>query len=238
MDVYLDVRLAAPAMFFFLTDVVVHKPMHKTLIAGSVGKRTLDGIIFADRVVFVLRHIDHDLPGAGHAKVDGFVTRLDLFCAVEAGGHFAVEGFPQAVGMDGPEAVGQLLAEDVRRMYAIVRPNRRLVLLARKKDQEEHRRDENIHPDGIQVAHPSAGDILAREKAGTDDQVLYRDEELAVEMGDILKKMADEVADAFFRFEVFLATVRAESFRDDGPAIQTGLVVTKMVTAHGFFLKI
>jgi hypothetical protein len=164
--------------------------------------------------------------------------RLELFGAVEAGGHFAIEGFPQAIGMNGPETVGQLLAEDVRGMYTIVRTDRGLLFLARKEDQEEHRRDKDVHPDGVQVAHPSACDIFAGEEAGADDQVFYRDEELAVEMGDVLEEMADEVADAFFRFEVFLAAVGAESLLDDGSAVQTGLVVTEMVTAHGFFLKI
>ena len=112
------------------------------------------------------------------------------------------------------------------------------LFLSGKYSQEKQRGDKDVHADGVQVAHPSAGNIFPGEKAGADDQVFYRDEELAVEMGDVLEEMADEVADAFFRFEVFLAAVGAESLLDDGPAVQTGLVVTKMVTAHGFFLKI
>jgi hypothetical protein len=44
--------------------------------------------------------------------------------------------------------------------------------------------------------------------------------------------MAYKVAYGFFGFEVLLTTVSAKTFLYDRSAVETGLIMTKMVAAH------
>ena len=76
------------------------------------------------------------------------------------------------------------------------------------------------------------------KEAGAKDQVFNGGEEFPIEMRDILEKMADEVTDGFFWLEVLLAAACTEAFFDGCAAIEAGLIVTKVVAAHVFFLKI
>lgn len=57
-------------------------------------------------------------------------------------------------------------------------------------------------------------------------------------MTDIGKEMTDQVSQALFWLGIFLSAPRTKPFFDNGAAVQTGLIMTEMVTAHGFFLKI
>lgn len=57
-------------------------------------------------------------------------------------------------------------------------------------------------------------------------------------MRDVRKKMADKMAQTLFRFSIFLPAMRTISFFNNGPTVQTGLIVTEMMTTHSFFLKI
>src|SRR5579871_6060680 len=76
-----------------------------------------------------------------------------------------------------------------------------------EEGDKEESRNEDVHPDRVEIAHPATGNIFPGKEAGAEDQVFYRDEELGIEMGDVFEEMADDMADAFFWFEVLLATV-------------------------------
>jgi hypothetical protein len=107
-----------------------------------------------------------------------------------------------------------------------------------KENKEEDGGDEDIHPDGVQVADPFARNIFPREETGPDDEVFYGDEELAVEVRDIFEEMADQMPDTFFGLSVFLPAVGAIPFFNNSSAIQAGLIMTEMVSAHDFFFNI
>lgn len=51
-------------------------------------------------------------------------------------------------------------------------------------------------------------------------------------MRDIGKKMTHDMADAFLWLEVLLAASGTISFFHGSPAVETGLVMAKMMTAH------
>ena len=101
----------------------------------------------------------------------------------------------------------------------------RVIFLAalRKQYQEKNRRNENIHPDGVQVAGPAAEDIFMRQEPRLTDQVFDRAEKFPVEMGDVVEKMLDQVPHRFLRFQVLLAADMTEATGQFGPAIQANL---------------
>jgi hypothetical protein len=57
-------------------------------------------------------------------------------------------------------------------------------------------------------------------------------------MGDVLKKMPDQVPDRFLGLKVLLAAPRTIPLLYGKAAVQAGLVMSEMMSAHGFFLKI
>ena len=92
-----------------------------------------------------------------------------------------------------------------------------------KENQEKNGRSKNIHPDGIQVAGPSARHIFPGKKAGFGKQVFNRDKKLAVEMGDIREKMGDQVPDRLFWIDIFLSAGRAIPARGFRSAVKAYL---------------
>jgi hypothetical protein len=113
-----------------------------------------------------------------------------------------------------------------------------LLFFTREEDDKKDRRDKNVHPYRIQVGHPSARDILPGEETGPDDQILDSHKKLAVKMGDILKKVPDDISDRFLRLQILLAAPRTIPLLYGKAAVQAGLVMSEMMAAHSFFLKI
>jgi hypothetical protein len=57
-------------------------------------------------------------------------------------------------------------------------------------------------------------------------------------MSDILEKVLDEVSDRFLRLQVLLPAPRTIPFLYGKSAVQAGLIMSKVMSAQGFFLKI
>src|ERR1700733_417487 len=143
----------------------------------------------------------------------------------------------QAVRLCRAKTIGQLLPNNIHHMGVLILVVVVALAAACKKGHEEDRGDKDIHPDGVQVGHPAAGDVFPGKEAGAEDQVFYGDEEFAVEMGKVFEEMADQMAKAFFWLQVLLAATGAKTFLYNGTAVQAGLVVAEMMTAHGIFSK-
>jgi hypothetical protein len=105
-----------------------------------------------------------------------------------------------------------------------------------EEGKEEHGRDEDVHPDGVEIAHPATGNIFPGEESGAEDQIFYGNEELGIEVGDVGEKMPDDMPEAFIGFEIFLAAMSTISFFDGVPAVEAVFIMSKMVKAHGLFL--
>jgi len=91
-----------------------------------------------------------------------------------------------------------------------------LGLLHGKEDDKEDGGGKDIHPDGVEIGHAAAAHVFQRKKAGPLQQVFYRFEEFAIEMGDVIKEMLDEVPDCLLGFKVLLAafvTIAADDLR-------------------------
>jgi hypothetical protein len=121
-------------------------------------------------------------------------------------------------------------------MHVILIVSRSLPL-TRKEHDEEYRGNKDVHADRVQIAHPSAGNIFPREETRPDDEILHSHKKLTVEMGDIFKKVPDQVANGLFRLKVLLPAPRTKPLFHGRATIQAGLVMTKMMGAHGFSFK-
>jgi len=137
-----------------------------------------------------------------------------------------------------PETVGQPLTVKVHGMPVIVPAGGYLPLLARESHDKKDRRDKDVHADRVQIAHPFTGNIFPGEETRPDDEILHRHKKLTVEMGDVLKKMPDEVPDGFLRLQILLAAPRTIPLLYGKSTVQAGLVMSEMMSAHSFFLKI
>jgi hypothetical protein len=51
-------------------------------------------------------------------------------------------------------------------------------------------------------------------------------------MRDVLEEMTHQVANSFLRLKILLAAMRTVTFSYRVPAVQTGLIVTKMMSGH------
>ena len=78
-----------------------------------------------------------------------------------------------------------------------------------KKNQEKDGGSKNIHPDGIQVADPAARHIFPGKKSGFGKQILDGYKKFSVKMGNIRKKVGDQVPNGLFWLDIFLSTDRA-----------------------------
>jgi len=163
---------------------------------------------------------------------DRFVMRFDGDNGIEPASHRAVISPVETIPLYRPETVGQALPVKIDGMAIIFLVTHSLLLVTRERYNKKDRRDKNIHPDRIQIRHPPARYILPREKAGSDDQLFNRHKKLAVEMCDVLKKVPDEVPNGFLRLQVLLAAPRTIPLLYGKTAVQAGLVMSEMMSAH------
>ena len=75
----------------------------------------------------------------------------------------------------------------------------------------------------MKVFSPSTPHIFCRNKTWLYDQVLKRTKELSVKVREIIKKVGNEMPEAFFRFYVLLAANMAITGNYFGPTIQAVL---------------
>jgi hypothetical protein len=81
----------------------------------------------------------------------------------------------------------------------------------------------------MQIAGPSTSEVFFRQKTWLKYQILYGDKELRIVVGNILKKMPDQVTERFFHFCVLLPAMTAISLLYNGPAVQTVVLMSQML---------